>query len=155
MQRPYYLCPHCHQGQFPADAELDGEKTELSPGVRRMLALVKKETVGRQGKTEGQPAHAREVELGCVFTQTKGDKDGFPIRDPGSTTYTGAIETAEEFGKRIYLEACQRGTLSNMRNLQHKAKVYSWLPATLARTSQATPRIRRTIRMLRRLVALI
>jgi len=23
MQRPYYLCPHCHQGQFPADAELD------------------------------------------------------------------------------------------------------------------------------------
>ena len=38
--RPYYLCSHCHQGQFPADVELDIENTELSPGVRRMLALV-------------------------------------------------------------------------------------------------------------------
>ena len=40
MQRPYYLCPHCHQGQFPADAELDVVNTEFSPGVRRMHALV-------------------------------------------------------------------------------------------------------------------
>jgi hypothetical protein len=183
--RPYYLCPHCHQGQFPADVELDIENTEFSPGVRRMFALVgqdapfdhgreqmkvlagldvttksvertaeaigedivqrerqemqkaiqldlpvvvgasipvlyvemdgtgvpmvKKETVGRQSKTVGQPAHTREVKLGCVFTQTKRDKEGFPIRDPDSTTYTGGIETAEEFGKRIYREACQRG----------------------------------------------
>jgi hypothetical protein len=185
LSRPYYLCPHCHQGQFPADVELDIENMEFSPGVRRMHALVgqdapfdhgreqmkvlaglevttksvertaeaigediaqrereeiekaiqldlsvvlgkpipvlyvemdgtgvpvvKKETVGRQGKTDGQPAHTREVKLGCVFTQTTYDKEGFPIRDPDSTTYTGAIETAEEFGKRIYLEAYQRG----------------------------------------------
>ena len=185
VSRPYYLCPHCHQGQFPADVELDIENTEFSPGVRRMHALVgqdapfdhgreqmkvlaglevttksvertaeaigediaqrereeiekaiqldlpvvlgkpipvlyvemdgtgvpvvKKETVGRPGKTDGQPAHTREVKLGCVFTQTTCDKEGFPIRDPDSTTYTGAIETAEEFGKRIYLEAHQRG----------------------------------------------
>lgn len=73
------------------------------------VPVVKKETVGRQGKMEGQQAHTREVKLGCVFTQTRCDKDGFPIRDPDSTTYTGAIETAEEFGKRIYLEASQRG----------------------------------------------
>ena len=65
------------------------------------VPVVKKETVGRQGKTDGRPAHTREVKLGCVFTQTSYDKEGFPIRDPGSTTYTGAIETAEEFGKRI------------------------------------------------------
>jgi hypothetical protein len=44
-----------------------------------------------------------------VFTQATYDKEGFPIRDPDSTTYTGAIETAEVFGKRIYLEAHQRG----------------------------------------------
>ena len=31
------------------------------------------------------------------------------LRDPHSTTYTGAIETAEEFGKRLYLEAWKRG----------------------------------------------
>ena len=73
------------------------------------VPVVKKETAGRQGKTDGQPAHTREVKLGCVFTQSTYDKEGFPIRDPDSTTYTGAIETAEEFGKRIYLEAYQRG----------------------------------------------
>ena len=73
------------------------------------IPVVKKETVGRQGKTEDQPAHTREAKLGCVFTQTTWDKEGYPIRDPDSTTYTGAIETAEEFGKRIYLEAWKRG----------------------------------------------
>jgi len=72
------------------------------------VPVVKKETAGRQGKTEGQPAHTREAKLGCVFTQTTWDKEGFAIRDPDSTTYTGAIETAEEFGKRIYREALKR-----------------------------------------------
>ena len=73
------------------------------------VPVVKKETVGRQGKTEGQPAHTREAKLGCVFTQTTWDKEGYPIRDPDSTTYTGAIESAEEFGRRIYGEAWERG----------------------------------------------
>jgi hypothetical protein len=185
VSRPYYLCPHCHCGQFPADVELDIDNTEFSPGVRRMQAVVgqeapfdhgrkqlklladlevttkavertaesigediaagqqveiqramqldlpiivgepfpvlytqvdgtgvpvvKKETVGRQGKAEGQPAHTREAKLGCVFTQTTWDQEGYAIRDPTSTTYVGAIETAEEFGKRIYLEAWKRG----------------------------------------------
>ena len=40
VSRPWYLCPKCHNGQFPADIELDIEKTDLSPGVRRMLAAV-------------------------------------------------------------------------------------------------------------------
>ena len=73
------------------------------------VPVVKKETVGRKGKTEGQPAHTREVKLGCVFTQTGWDQEGYALRDPQSTTYTGAIETAEEFGKRLYLEAWKRG----------------------------------------------
>jgi hypothetical protein len=73
------------------------------------VPVVKKETVGRQGKIPGQPAHTREVKLGCVFTQTTWDKEGYPIRDPDSTTYTGAIKTAEEFGQRLFLEAWTRG----------------------------------------------
>ena len=73
------------------------------------VPVLKKETEGRKGKTDGQPAHTREVKLGCVFTQTVWDEDGYPIRDPDATTYTGAIETAEEFGRRIYLEAWNRG----------------------------------------------
>ena len=194
VSRPYYLCPHCHRGQFPADVELDIANTEFSPGVRRMQALVgqqapfehgreqmkllaglevnakavertaeaiggdiaarceqqqqiqralqldlpvlvgepipilyiqmdgtgvpvvRKETEGRKGKTDGEPAHTREAKLGCVFTQTSCDKEGFPIRDPESTTYTGAIETAEEFGRRLYREAWNRG-LSRARKI--------------------------------------
>jgi len=73
------------------------------------IPVVKKETVGRPGKVEGQPAHTREVKLGCVFTQAAWDRKGYPIRDADSTTYTGAIETAEEFGRRLYREAGQRG----------------------------------------------
>jgi hypothetical protein len=185
VSRPYYLCPHCHEGQFPADQELDIAHSEFSPGVRRMQALVgqdasfdhgreqmkllaglevttksvervaeaigadvarreqqetdravqldlpiivgqpvpilyvqmdgtgvpvvKKETAGRKGKLDGLPAHTREAKLGCVFTQTKWDKEGFAIRDLDSTTYIGAIETAEQFGKRLYVEAWKRG----------------------------------------------
>ena len=185
VSRPYYLCPHCHHGQFPADVELDIENTEFSPAVRRMqgvvgqetpfdqgrqlmklladlevttkavertaeaigvdiaqgeqqeiqravqlhlpiivgepvpilyvqmdgtgVPVVKKETEGCKGQTDGQPAHTREAKLGCVFTQTAWDEEGYPIRDPDSTTYTGAIESAEEFGKRLYVEAWKRG----------------------------------------------
>ncbi len=186
MRRAYYWCSRCQQGQFPTDAALDVENTELSPGVRRMLALVgsegssfergreqmkllaglevatkaverttesmgadiarreqdtiqqalqrelpmavsqaipvmyvqmdgtgvpmvSKELAGRKGKGSNGRAHTREVKLGCVFTQTKRDAEGWPLRDEGSTTYTGAIETAEEFSRRLYTEAQQRG----------------------------------------------
>ena len=73
------------------------------------MPVVRKETAGRKGKLDGLPAHTREVKLGCVFTQTKWDKEGYAIRDPGSTTYTGAIENAAQFGKRLYVEAWNRG----------------------------------------------
>ena len=33
------------------------------------VPVVKKETEGRKGKTDGHPAHTREVKLGCVFTR--------------------------------------------------------------------------------------
>jgi hypothetical protein len=185
VSRPYYLCPHCHEGQCPADRELDVVDTEFSPGVRRMQALVgqdasfdhgrqqmkllaglevttksvervaeaigadiargeqqeidravqldlpiivgepvpilyirmdgtgvpvvKKETAGRKGKLDGLPAHTREAKLGCVFTQTAWDEEGYAIRNADSTTCTGAIGNAEQFGKRLYVEAWKRG----------------------------------------------
>jgi hypothetical protein len=185
LERAYYVCPHCQQGQIPRDRELDVEGTECSPGVRRMMALVgaetsfdkgreqldllagievtakaverhaeaigtdiaareqeeirrakqlelpevcapaapvlyiemdgtglpvvKAETEGRTGKIEGQPARTREAKLGCVFTQTTTDQEGRPVRDEDSTTYSAAIEPAEEFGLRLYTEAWRRG----------------------------------------------
>lgn len=73
------------------------------------IPMVKKELLGRQGKAEDGQAKTREVKLGCVFTQTGLDEKGRPIRDESSTSYVGAIETAEDFGGRIYAEAKRRG----------------------------------------------
>jgi hypothetical protein len=73
------------------------------------IPVVRKESAGRAGKQDGQPAHTREAKLGCVFTQTTVDEEGYPIRDEASTSYVGAIENCEEFGRRLYAEAWQRG----------------------------------------------
>ena len=185
INRPYYLCPACHQGQFPADVQLDMDKTDFSPAVRHMLAavgseapfaqgrdqiqllaglevtaqavertaesiaediearqqkdiqsakqlhlpglsgppipylyvqmdgtqvpVVKAETEGRAGRISGQRARTRACKLGAVCTQTTVDDQGRPVRDEDSTTYLGAMETAAEFGLRIYTEAWHRG----------------------------------------------
>jgi len=73
------------------------------------VPMTKKETEGRKGKQQDGSAKTREAKLGCVFTQTKLDEKGRPIRDPDSTTFTGAIEPAAVFGTRIYCEAVRRG----------------------------------------------
>lgn len=72
------------------------------------IPVVPRETVGRKGKMTDQ-AKTREAKLGCIFTQTTCDEKGHPVRDSDSTTYVGAIETAAEFGDRLYAEACRRG----------------------------------------------
>jgi len=73
------------------------------------LPMVRDELTGRAGRNPGEPARTREVKLGAIFTQTTTDPQGRPIRDGASTTYTGAIETAELFGRRLYAEAWERG----------------------------------------------
>ncbi len=96
------------QGQLP---EAGGEPIPIlyieidGTGV----PVVAAETQARSGKQPDEPAHTREAKLGCVFTQTQLDGKGRPLRDEASTTYTGAIETAEEFGRRIFTEAYRRG----------------------------------------------
>jgi hypothetical protein len=74
-------------------------------GVPMVLAEVK----GRKGKQDDGSAKTREAKLGCVFTQTGTDDEGRPVRDRESTSFVGAIETAEAFGERIYAEALRRG----------------------------------------------
>lgn len=73
------------------------------------VPMVPKELKGRQGKQADGTARTREAKLGCVFTQTSTDRKGRPVRDPDSTTFVGGIESAEEFGERIYPEAVRRG----------------------------------------------
>jgi Uncharacterised protein family (UPF0236) len=73
------------------------------------VPVVPRDTEGRRGKDLEGKAKTREAKLGCVFTQTGVDEEGRPVRDPESTTYVGAIETTEDFGRRIYTEAIRRG----------------------------------------------
>jgi hypothetical protein len=68
-----------------------------------------RERAGHKGKGPDGEAHTREAKLGCVFTQTMVDEQGYAVRDEASTSYVGAIEPAAEFGWRIYAEAMRRG----------------------------------------------
>jgi hypothetical protein len=99
------------------EAILVGKVAPLLPAVPILyiaidatgVPVVPRETEGRRGKDASGKAKTREAKIGCVFTQTKQDEQGYPIRDDDSTTYVGAIETAEAFGPRIYAEAVRRG----------------------------------------------
>lgn len=73
------------------------------------IPMVKHEVQGRKGKQPDGTAKTREAKVGCVFTQSKLDEEGKPIRDPVSTTFVSAIETASQFGKRLFAEAVRRG----------------------------------------------
>ena len=97
-------------------AALSGKVVALKAVPRLYIAIdgtgvlmVPPETEGRPGKDATGRAKTREAKLGCVFTQTSRDEKGRPGRDTDSTTYVGAIEPAEAFGRRIYAEAVRRG----------------------------------------------
>jgi hypothetical protein len=79
------------------------------------VPMVPHEVAGRKGKQADGSAKTREAKLGCVFTQTAFDEKGRPIRDPGTTTFVGAIEDAQAFGRRIYAEAVRRGLFQAKR----------------------------------------
>ena len=73
------------------------------------VPMTEEELRGRPGKQADGSSRTREAKLGCVFTQTRTDAKGFPVRDPDSTSFVGAIESSENFGWRIYGEAARRG----------------------------------------------
>ncbi len=79
--------------------EVDGTGVPMRP----------EELEGRKGKQPDGSAATREVKLGCVFTQTLTDEEGYPLRDHQSTTYVGSFEPAEAFGLKIRNEAQRRG----------------------------------------------
>ena len=76
------------------------------------IPMLRGETTGRKGKQPDGSSKTREVKIGCVFTQVGINENGFPEREPGSTSYTAAIEGAQDFGRRLYAEAFKRGVES-------------------------------------------
>ena len=78
----------------------------------------KSEVAGREGKQPDGTARTREAKLAVVWSAESTDKDGRPVRDPGSATYNAAIETIATrdtdtepapFARRVLREAQRRG----------------------------------------------
>jgi hypothetical protein len=63
----------------------------------------------RQGKGEDGKARTREVRMAAAFTQTRLDEDGYPVRDPDSSSYLATFAPAAGFGVLLAAEARRRG----------------------------------------------
>ena len=73
---------------------------------------------GRAGKQPDGSSKTREVKLVTIWSAEARDKEGTPVRDPGSVSYSAAIESAaqqdtdkapSEFAARVQREATRRG----------------------------------------------
>jgi hypothetical protein len=76
------------------------------------------EVAGRAGKQPDGSAKTREAKVVTVWTAESQDEEGKPVRDPGSITYSAAIESAaaldtssqrSDLAERVLREATRRG----------------------------------------------
>jgi hypothetical protein len=76
------------------------------------------EVADRAGKQADGSAKTREAKLVTIWTAESRDEEGKPVRDPGSITYSAAIESAatldtspdlSDFAARVQREASRRG----------------------------------------------
>ena len=90
------------------------------------VTMTAKETAGRQGKSEDGRARTREVKLGVFFTQDDVDDDGYPVRDPGSSSYIATFEPAAVFGGLVKAEGIRRGA-DHVRQLTILGDGAAWI----------------------------
>ena len=90
------------------------------------VPMVPAATRGRAGKADDGKARTREVKLACLFTQTTTDDDGFPVRDPGSSTYLATFDPAGRFGQLVDAEARRRGS-QHIRQLVMLGDGAAWI----------------------------
>lgn len=81
---------------------------------------------GRSGKQPDGSSKTREVKLCTVWSAETRDSENRPVRDPGSVTYTAAIESAatldtdevpSAFTQRVWREAARRQFTSAQRTV--------------------------------------
>jgi hypothetical protein len=73
------------------------------------IPMVKRELEGHPGRQADGSAKTRETKLGCVYTQQGIDEEGWPMRDPDSTSYIASLKIAADFGGDLRKEAFRRG----------------------------------------------
>ena len=81
------------------------------------VPMRKSEVAGRAGKQPDGSAKTREAKIVTLWTAESRDEEDKPVRDPGSITYSAAIESAatldtspdrSEFAERVLREATRR-----------------------------------------------
>jgi hypothetical protein len=84
------------------------------------------EVADRAGKQADGSAKTREAKLVTVWTAESRDREGKPVRDPGSISYSSAIESAatpdtsphlSDFAARVQREASRRGFTEGLRQV--------------------------------------
>jgi hypothetical protein len=84
------------------------------------------EVADRAGKQADGSAKTREAKIVTIWTAESRDEEGKPVRDPGSVTYSAAIESAatldtslvpSEFAERVMREALRRGFAKATRDV--------------------------------------
>ena len=113
-------------GREIAAAEREGAVEPEPPSAPTMylgldgtgVPVRRAESAGRAGKQPEGTAKTREAKLVLVWTGETHNKQGRPVRDPGSVSYSGAIESAagrdtdpdaSAFARRVRREAERRG----------------------------------------------
>ena len=104
--------------RFIEPLEVDPVAPTLYLGVDGTgVPMRESELQGRAGKQADGTSKTREVKLCVVWSAESLDKDGRPTRDPGSVSYTAAIESAaqhdmddvpSDFAARMLREAARR-----------------------------------------------
>lgn len=80
------------------------------------------EVADRAGKQPDGSAKTREVKLCTVWSAESRDKDGLPVRDKGSITYTAAVESADSSDPEVISEFAQRVQRESNRRRFSSAK---------------------------------
>ncbi len=82
------------------------------------VPMQSRETAGRKGKQKDGSSKTREAKMIDIWEANTQNERGIPIRDPGSVSYSAAIESAScpdvgrelsDFARRVEREATRRG----------------------------------------------
>ncbi|HEY6292008.1 MAG TPA: ISKra4 family transposase [Terriglobia bacterium] len=107
---------------------------KLSPGAPTLylgmdgtgVPMRASEVTGRGGKQPDGSAKTREAKLVTIWSAEARDPEGKPMRDPGSISYSAAIESAatrdtspkvSDFAARVQREATRRGFTEAIRRV--------------------------------------
>jgi hypothetical protein len=94
------------------------ELAQAPPASGCGVPMRTQEVADRAGKQADGSAKTREAKLVTIWTAESRDEQGPPVRDPGSITYSAAIESAatpdtspelSDFAARVQREANRRG----------------------------------------------